>query len=510
MGALSLAFGSGAIAVLSLGAYSIAQKRRSLVTWSFALFCLSFFVWLGSYATALLSSDTARALMWFKTGYSGVILIPVAIYNFISVFLSRRNSYFLWLVAIAATSFLVLLWTTNKLVLGLHQYSWGTYASAGTWHPVFLLFFFSVFGSFYYLLPATYFQMKQQGLTIEAKRVIYVFWAQVIGNSASLDFLPNYGFGIPPIGFLFMIVMVGVFAYAILAYQLLDIEVVIRRTAVFAGMAIGMMAMIAAPTLIAQSWLAGRVHVHSIVLDLVGVLLIMLIYERMKHWLVEVTDHFLFQKKYDFREVLKEFTDEIVVGIKNVRQLTETSVRRLTEAVRVENCQLLLLNRDTQQYELVASAGGNGRQLVLEGSEPFVAFLRETKEPIGKDGRLGKVRFPDSVSQRLDELGARLCLPLHVHDDLIGVLCLGRKKSDEEFTQDDVDTLGTAANALAISIANALQADELAKTQAQAAQREKLAVIGTLSAGINHEICNPLGIVKAQCESVPIGPQESK
>jgi len=81
------------------------------------------------------------------------------------------------------------------------------------------------------------------------------------------------------------------------------------------------------------------------------------------------------------------------------------------------------------------------------------------------------------------------------------VLCLGKKKSDEEFTQDDLDTFRQVAGTLAIAVANAQQAEEVARTQAVAAQNEKLAVIGTLSAGINHEICNPLGIVKAQCEA---------
>ena len=81
------------------------------------------------------------------------------------------------------------------------------------------------------------------------------------------------------------------------------------------------------------------------------------------------------------------------------------------------------------------------------------------------------------------------------------MLCLGEKKSDEEFTTDDLDILLPLARTLAISVSNAQLFEELAKTQAEAAQKEKLAVIGTLSAGINHEICNPLGIVKAQCEA---------
>jgi signal transduction histidine kinase len=84
---------------------------------------------------------------------------------------------------------------------------------------------------------------------------------------------------------------------------------------------------------------------------------------------------------------------------------------------------------------------------------------------------------------------------------MIGVLCLGKKKSDEEFAKDDLDILQPLARSLAIAVSNAQLFEELAKTQAEAAQKEKLAVIGTLSAGINHEICNPLGIVKAQCEA---------
>jgi len=111
------------------------------------------------------------------------------------------------------------------------------------------------------------------------------------------------------------------------------------------------------------------------------------------------------------------------------------------------------------------------------------------------------VKFPEAVTDRLKQLNARLCLPMDVHDELIGVLCLGKKKSDEDYTQDDLDILLPLARTLAIAISNAKLFDELGKTQAEAAQKEKMAVIGTLSAGINHEICNPLGIARGQCEA---------
>jgi signal transduction histidine kinase len=60
--------------------------------------------------------------------------------------------------------------------------------------------------------------------------------------------------------------------------------------------------------------------------------------------------------------------------------------------------------------------------------------------------------------------------------------------------------LTTLSKTEGIAISNARLFEELSKTQAEAAQKEKMAVIGTLAAGINHEICNPLGIVRGQCE----------
>jgi signal transduction histidine kinase len=177
------------------------------------------------------------------------------------------------------------------------------------------------------------------------------------------------------------------------------------------------------------------------------------------------------------------------------------TVTTLADTVKLEGARLLLLNKETRTYQLIATQGLDSRQMEVDEQEPFITFLRETHEPIGADGELGKVRFPEEVRNRLKELGARLCLPLTVHDDLIGVLCLGKKRSDEEFTKDDLDILLPLTRTLAIAVSNAELVEELRKTQAEAAQKEKLAVIGTLSAGINHEICNPLGIVKAQCEA---------
>jgi signal transduction histidine kinase len=87
-----------------------------------------------------------------------------------------------------------------------------------------------------------------------------------------------------------------------------------------------------------------------------------------------------------------------------------------------------------------------------------------------------------------------------IHEELIGFISLGMKKSGEEYNQDDISILETLAGTASVAVSNAQYVVSTMQLEAEAAQQEKMAVIGTLAAGINHEICNPLGIARGQCE----------
>ena len=344
---------------------------------------------------------------------------------------------------------------------------------------------------------------------LQRKQILFIFMGTVIGYVAGImNYLCWYRVPVPPFLNPLVSAYVATVSYAIVRHQLLDIEVVIKRTLVFAGLAGSVVAVVSLVAFVSQDVVARFVEVPRWLSNSFAAAIIAAVYGPVRNWLVNVTDRYLFQKKYDYKELLKKFTDEVMVMVADLKQLVQTTVGTLSDTVKLESCSLLLLDKDTRRYELVAGRGGNGQQLVLDEQEPFITFLRETHEPIGQDGELGKVRFPASVTDRMKQLKARLCLPLHLHEDLIGVLCLGKKKSDEEFTTEDLDILQPLAKTLAIAVSNAQLFTELARTQAEAAQKEKLAVIGTLSAGINHEICNPLGIVKAQCEAFLLDQQD--
>lgn len=345
-------------------------------------------------------------------------------------------------------------------------------------------------------------------------QVSAVFWGNLLAvATGSTNWLPWFRHllpaleGIPPIFPPFISLFVVVYAWAIVRHQLMDIEVVIKRTLVFAGLVGTVVAVVSLVAFVSQDLLAQVVRIPKLWSNLIAAMILAASYGRVRTWLVNATDRSLFQRKYDYKELLKKFADDVIVTME-LQQVVQNTVRTLSETIKVDSCNLLLFNDQARRYELVAWQGAKDQRVALEEDEPMVRFLRETHEPIGLDGELGKVNFPEAVTAQLSQLHARLCLPLQLHHDLKGMLCLGKKKSDEEFTEEDLDILLPLSKTLAIAVSNAQLFADLSKTQAEAAQREKLAVIGTLSAGINHEIRNPLGIIKAQCETFVLDWQE--
>ena len=178
------------------------------------------------------------------------------------------------------------------------------------------------------------------------------------------------------------------------------------------------------------------------------------------------------------------------------------TVDKLTDIIKLKSATVLLFDDEKQQFNVMASQGIKDPSVTLIRPDGIVTFMDETHGYVLiSELKQKNISIPDSIQEIIDKLSAELIIPMVLHDEVMGILSLGKKKSDEDYTQDDLDILLPLAKTLAIEISNAELFVELGKTQAEAAKKEKMAVIGTLSAGINHEICNPLGIARGQCEA---------
>ncbi|OPX21964.1 MAG: hypothetical protein B1H02_06770, partial [Candidatus Latescibacteria bacterium 4484_107] len=105
----------------------------------------------------------------------------------------------------------------------------------------------------------------------------------------------------------------------------------------------------------------------------------------------------------------------------------------------------------------------------------------------------------------LERLNISLLVPLRVQDVLWGCLILGKRRNGTTWEVQDIDFLNTLVNQMDVAISRALIYEEEQRQERQMFQTEKLAALGTLSAGMAHEIRNPLNIISGSAETLKNG-----
>src|SRR5262249_13293477 len=147
--------------------------------------------------------------------------------------------------------------------------------------------------------------------------------------------------------------------------------------------------------------------------------------------------------------------------------------------------------------ELIAAL----RQQHIGMDEPNVELALAEGEPIQVPDL--KEDTPSAANEIVLRAGyrARLVAPLIRGEDVVGMLVV-RRRTPGAFPQNTVDLIKTFAAQSAVAIENArlfqnveTSLEDLRTTQDRLVQTQKLASLGQLTAGIAHEIKNPLNFV---------------
>ena len=199
---------------------------------------------------------------------------------------------------------------------------------------------------------------------------------------------------------------------------------------------------------------------------------------------------------HDRLEALFSISSEIssTLQLEEVLQRVVAHACRLMEA-RIAS--LLLVDKDMGLLRPAATYGASDAYLALPDREVTASLTGE----VIKSGRplyIADVR--EESHSRLSELARQegfctlLSVPLRTKTDIIGALNVYTTEV-RHFDENDIRLLSLLANQSAIAIENArLHADEM-EARERLRQSERFAALGKLSAGLAHELRNPLNTV---------------
>jgi len=229
----SIGFMVGFISVSCMAVFVawIKPRRHEAVLWS----VLSFLVadwFLGRYMI-MDASSAEQAFFWQRVMYIGAIYLNVVFYHFVCAFLKNwQKNWFLYVGYIVATILAVTNMMSHLFVSTMVRASVFTfYEHVGPLYPIHI--------ATYLLYPGigVFRLLRERNKTddrVWKNKIDYVLSASLIGFICGLTTFPmTFNSKFPPIGAPFIPIYSFIIVYAIVAHQLLDIAIVIRKTLLY-------------------------------------------------------------------------------------------------------------------------------------------------------------------------------------------------------------------------------------------------------------------------------------
>lgn len=474
-----------------------APHRR--LNQTFALFALCLTSWNLDIAALYFFTDHELALYWSSVFRYGMLFIPPTIYHLALALTGRWTLISRLFLAVGyGTAFaLCLVNSQGTLVSHLKTFAWGYYPVGGPLYKFHTLSDVLYFG-------ATLYHLVRSVVVNESARQRQQLKIVLLGFAVALpvgltNLLPVYGVSIYPLGNLGNVFLSCALTYAIVKHRLLDIELIITKTTASMAALILWLAPLWILTAAVQQQIYGASDTRLLLFALAVFVLSGLVFP----WLLRASEawvrHMLWGQKYDSLQALSVF-QRTIIHVLEQKTIVEDLRAVLTDALQTEFVTIYLLQPATGVY----TDPQNGRAAFLP-ADPFLLTLDRQQEPVVREEAALQEDDPHAIqlATTLAEHNSEVCVPLRTQDRLIGFIFLGKKRNRDIFSSEDLRLLATLGTEIAVALDNARLYAELRASQALLARSDRLAAIGTLAAGIAHEIRNPLVAMQTFVQLLP-------
>lgn len=486
-----------ALLILAIGAAVVLRSRRNRVYSAFAAFTLIVSIWhLCTFLNATSNHD--YFLQWLAL-WAAATIPPLAI-RFFRIFLAQPS-----IGGQQRGPRVTLAWTVLAYTVLVYSAVVRPTLVDEIWFTI--PFGVYVFGSLYRCVWDMYRQYRSTVKEVERTRVGYLALGGFVATTLVLsDGVSRLSSAWPAIGNFLGVLYLYFLSQSLFRNRLIDLNELVGKMAVLGTLVV----LLSAVYGFLLYWIGSEQKGLYLINALVASFVILLLFEPVRSRLEDGVNRWLLRQRHELRGRL-DLVRRDLPGVVDVADMSARILTALEESRRVTDASIYLLDPDGSAFELVNHFGarpverldiGTDRAFldrVRTGTFDAQQLARERDELRGAPDSAPKIETLSACLAKAEELSAALVFPLFGSAEteqgpwLLGLLCIRDDRVQGAFDLDDVDTCRNVATAAARVIESS-QAYERVK------ERDRLAALGEMSAGLAHEIRNPLGAIKGAAQ----------
>jgi two-component system, NtrC family, sensor kinase len=502
---IALALTSGAVLCLGL---SVAVKRRCRTGLLFFFYCLSIAWWSFFEIWHVTASDLGQAVLWARLMEAGAFCIPTLFVHFVSRHLERplRRGVLLLLYLISG-SFAVLCWTPALIAGAEPRWYLRAVFQPGPLYWLAVLYFVGCVAYAHYQLYRAY----ASSTGIRRHQLGYLWFSSVIGYIGGAgNFLLVFGIDVPglnPFGTYGVLLYVAGTSYAIVKYRLMDITVLLEKgllsLMVFAIAAISTYPIV----FIAESTFLGQTsHMMALVMVLLVAVALGLGYPIRSSVRAAVFTK-LFRYRYDRYQLSLTFPKSLD-RVLDIAALSQKITETFAELMNAQSAMLYVFDGTKRGYVLANATDAQGipaPDSLIPADDILPRHLEgQNRVVVRAEMEYETPRYQNGLIPSLAQRHIDMCIPLASADRLVAFCSLRGLRDHSLLLDAGGDALLSSLSLQAATkLDSALMHEEQKREQLLRMRNDRLRSLDIISAGLAHEIRNPLTSIKTFIQLAP-------
>jgi signal transduction histidine kinase len=439
---------------MALIVISLHQNGRRQVNRAFLLYLSAMLFWQLSAVMVTFINDPRAALVWYRLMTAGMAGQFIFYCFFVLAFTEAKQQRPIYTAGWIMFIFLLLSSPTDLIIKDVVLSTTGIYVPTfGTLVPMvgLITFFYLAYG-IYQLVRYT----RHTRSLLQRNRIRYLLvGAAVIAVGAFSNLTPHLQSF--PVDVTANVINALIIAIAIGRHRLLDMSIMLRKGLLYSipTMFIGTsyLLLITLIVVIFHTSTSTQIYISLLVAVVIALVAQPLMF-RAQQWI----DRLFFREKYDATQMLQRLSQSAAELIK-LDDLTSMILKEVTDTIHIQKAAFFLKNDRSGIFRLTAHSGiDNGGANFFRKDHPIMNWLEKNKKPLSHSEIEMQPQFKALWGREKDELerlAAELFIPVCAKNELVGVFVLGPKRSELQYSSDDVTTLTTVANQTAMAIENA-------------------------------------------------------